>query len=125
MNNLFWLKFISLSGALAVMFGAFAAHSLDDSLSDTHMATFRTAVLYHFLHTLALLAVICLPVSLVKPHFQSLIAVSFAAGILVFCGSLYALVLLDLPAMGMITPVGGVAFILGWILLFFAARRPE
>ncbi|MDG0969544.1 MAG: DUF423 domain-containing protein [Porticoccaceae bacterium] len=125
MNNLFWLKFISLSGALAVMLGAFAAHGLDDSLSDTYMATFRTAVLYHFLHTLALLAVICLPVNLVKSHLRPLIAVSFAAGIVVFCGSLYALVLLDVPAMGMITPLGGVAFIVGWLLLFFAARRPE
>lgn len=48
MNKVFWLRFVALNGVLSVVLGAFAAHGLEDQLSDRHMATFRTAVLYHF-----------------------------------------------------------------------------
>jgi uncharacterized membrane protein YgdD (TMEM256/DUF423 family) len=89
------------------------------------MATFRTAVLYHFLHTLALLAVISLPDQLTKPSLCHWAAVSFAAGIVLFSGSLYLLVLTNTPTLGMVTPLGGLAFIAGWGLLFFAARRSQ
>jgi uncharacterized membrane protein YgdD (TMEM256/DUF423 family) len=93
--------------------------------SDRYMGTFRTAVLYHFLHTLALLAVISLSDHLAKASLCHWAAVSFAAGIVLFSGSLYLLVLTNTPALGMVTPVGGLAFIAGWGLLFFAARRSQ
>ena len=125
MNKVFWLRFVALNGVLSVVLGAFAAHGLEDQLSDRHMATFRTAVLYHFLHTLALLAVISLPDQLAKPSLCHWAAVSFAAGIVLFSGSLYLLVLTNTPTLGMVTPFGGVAFIAGWGLLFFAARRSQ
>jgi uncharacterized membrane protein YgdD (TMEM256/DUF423 family) len=125
MNKVFWLRFVALNGVLSVVLGAFAAHGLEDQLSDRHMATFRTAVLYHFLHTLALLAVISLPDQLAKPSLCHWAAVSFAAGIVLFSGSLYLLVLTNTPTLGMVTPLGGLAFIAGWGLLFFAARRSQ
>jgi uncharacterized membrane protein YgdD (TMEM256/DUF423 family) len=125
MNKVFWLRFVALNGVLSVVLGAFAAHGLEDQLSDRHMATFRTAVLYHFLHTLALLAVISLPDQLAKPSLCHWAAVSFAAGIVLFSGSLYLLVLTNTPTLGMVTPIGGLAFIAGWGLLFFAARRSQ
>jgi len=125
MNNVFWLRFIALSGAISVVLGAFAAHGLQDQLSDRYMDTFRTAVLYQFLHTLALLAVISLPNQLVRVSLCHWVLISFALGILLFSGSLYVLVLADMPAMGMVTPVGGVAFMVGWVLLFFAARSGQ
>jgi len=125
MNKVFWLRFVALNGVLSVVLGAFAAHGLEDQLSDRHMATFRTAVLYHFLHTLALLAVINLPDQLAKASLCHWAAVSFAAGIVLFSGSLYLLVLTNTPTLGMVTPFGGVAFIAGWGLLFFAARRSQ
>ena len=125
MNKVFWLRFVALNGVLSVVLGAFAAHGLEDQLSDRHMATFRTAVLYHFLHTLALLAVISLPDQLTKPSLCHWAAVSFAAGIVLFSGSLYLLVLTNTPTLGMVTPLGGLAFIAGWGLLFFAAGRSQ
>ena len=125
MNKVFWLRFVALNGVLSVVLGAFAAHGLEDQLSDRHMATFRTAVLYHFLHTLALLAVISLPDRLAKASLCHCAAVSFAIGIVLFSGSLYLLVLTNTPTLGMVTPFGGVAFIAGWGLLFFAARRSQ
>ena len=125
MNKVFWLRFVALNGVLSVVLGAFAAHGLEDQLSDRHMATFRTAVLYHFLHTLALLAVINLPDQLAKASLCHWAAVSFAAGIVLFSGSLYLLVLTNTPTLGMVAPIGGLAFIAGWGLLFFAARRSQ
>ena len=125
MNKVFWLKFVALNGVLSVLLGAFAAHGLEDQLLDRYMDTFRTAVLYHFLHTLALLAVISLSDHLAKASLCHWAAVSFAAGIMLFSGSLYLLVLTNTPALGMVTPVGGLAFIAGWGLLFFAARRSQ
>jgi len=125
MNKVFWLKFVAFSGVLSILLGAFAAHGLEDQLSDRYMDTFRTAVLYHFLHTLALLAVISLPDHLAKAPLCHWAAVSFASGIVLFSGSLYLLVLTNMPALGMVTPIGGLAFITGWGLLFFAARRSQ
>ena len=125
MNKVFWLRFVALNGVLSVVLGAFAAHGLEDQLSDRYMATFRTAVPYHFLHTLALLAVISLPDQLAKPSLCHWAAVSFAAGIVLFSASLYLLVLTNTPTLVMVTPLGGLAFIAGWGLLFFAARRSQ
>ena len=105
MNKVFWLRFVALNGVLSVVLGAFAAHGLEDQLSDRHMATFRTAVLYHFLHTLALLAVISLPDQLTKPSLCHWAAVSFAAGIVLFSGSLYLLVLTNTPTLEWLLPL--------------------
>ena len=122
MNKIAWIKIIALSGALSVAMGAFAAHGLDGSLSPRLMDTFRTAVLYQFLHSLALLGIICLPEQLLQSGRQLWVARSFLVGIILFSGSLYALVFTGISALGIITPLGGTAFIVGWGTLFFSIK---
>jgi len=122
MNKTAWIKIVALSGALSVAMGAFAAHGLDGSLSPRLMDTFRTAVLYQFLHSLALLGIICLPEQLLHRGRQLWVARSFLAGIILFSGSLYALVFTGISALGIITPLGGTAFIVGWGTLFFSVK---
>jgi len=123
MNKTLWLRLIAISGALSVMFGAFGAHGLEDRLSASYLDTFNTAVRYQILHSLALLGIICLPDHLVKLRTLHWVAISFAAGVLLFSGSLYLLVLFDIPSLGMITPIGGASLILGWVLLLLSVRR--
>ena len=123
MNKILWLRLIAISGALSVTFGAFGAHGLEDRLSASYLDTFNTAVRYQFLHTLALLGVICLPDHLVKLRTLHWVAISFTAGVLLFSGSLYLLVLFDIPSLGVITPIGGASLILGWVLLLLSVRR--
>ena len=123
MNKILWLRLIAISGALSVTFGAFGAHGLEDRLSASYLDTFNTAVRYQFLHTLALLGIICLPDHLVKLRTLHWVSISFAAGVLLFSGSLYLLVLFDIPSLGVITPIGGAALILGWVLLLLSVRR--
>ena len=123
MNKTLWLRLIAISGALSIMFGAFGAHGLEDRLSASYLDTFNTAVRYQFLHTLALLGIICLPDHLVKLRTLHWVSISFAVGVLLFSGSLYLLVLFDIPSLGMITPIGGASLILGWVLLLLSVRR--
>ncbi|MDC3249351.1 DUF423 domain-containing protein [Porticoccaceae bacterium] len=125
MNKSLWIKIIALSGAISVALGAFAAHGLADSLSVKALATFRTAVLYQFLHTIALLGLMSLPDQLMDTGRQQLAAKSWLLGILLFAGSLYTLVFTGITALGMITPVGGLAFIVGWLLLFTGVKRSD
>ena len=125
MNKSLWIKIIALSGAISVALGAFAAHGLADSLSVKALATFRTAVLYQFLHTIALLGLMSLPDQLMDAGRQQLAAKSWLLGILLFSGSLYTLVFTGITALGMITPVGGLAFIVGWLLLFTGVKRSD
>jgi uncharacterized membrane protein YgdD (TMEM256/DUF423 family) len=110
----------SLAGALGVALGAFGAHGLRARLSPEMLAVFETAVRYHMYHAVALLALAAL-----MTRFDGWLFLaagwSFAIGILLFSGSLYLLALTGTRALGMITPLGGVAFILGWAFLAVAA----
>ena len=123
MNKHLWLRIIAVSGLLSVVLGAFAAHGLDSVLTEQRMETFKTGVHYQFIHTLALLGLICLPEDLLRPRFKTYTAICWLFGIVVFSGSLYLLVAMDIKALGMITPLGGTAFMLGWALLLTAAAR--
>ena len=120
-DNLF-LSIGSISGALAVMLGAFGAHGLKGKLSEKMLANYMTGVEYHFYHTFALLAV-----GLLAMHFQSrLLSASgwvFIIGIMIFSGSLYVLALTGITKLGAITPIGGLFFIIGWILLAAAVLK--
>ena len=107
----------SILGALAVALGAFGAHGLEATLeANGRVDTFETAVQYHMFHTLAILMVGILMQQ--KTH-QLLKLVSFLSlmGILIFSGSQYVLSITNLSVLGAITPLGGVSFIGGWILL--------
>ncbi|MFC5623235.1 DUF423 domain-containing protein [Algoriphagus winogradskyi] len=114
----------AIFGMLAVGIGAFGAHGLKEILAETgRTETFETAVKYHFYHSLAIFLIGIL--ALVKPEWKklSLAAVLMAVGILIFSGSLYVLSLTGITWLGAITPLGGVAFIGGWILIVVAASK--
>jgi uncharacterized membrane protein YgdD (TMEM256/DUF423 family) len=104
-----WTRLAGGLGVLAVAAGAFGAHAL---AAHPRLDTWKTAALYHLVHAVAL-ALPALPVAT---------RTWFFAGILLFSGSLYALVLLDAPRLGMITPLGGLCFLAGWAWL--AVRGP-
>lgn len=104
------------SGVLAVALGAFGAHALDQKVSVARMATWETAVLYHFVHVFALVIAALLLRLDGLPVYRSA-GLCHAAGTLLFSGSLYLLVAFDMPVLGMVTPVGGVFFMAGWALL--------
>lgn len=110
-------------GALGVAFGAFGAHALRAKVTPERLAVWQTAVDYHLLHALALLGVAVLLRLLPEPGPLKLAALAWLIGVLLFSGSLYALVLSDLRWLGAITPLGGLAFILGWLALALAALR--
>jgi len=107
----------SLSGMLAVVFGAFGAHGLRGRLDAYAMGVYETAVQYHFYHSLALLAVGVIALS--QPHTAMLRSSGwlFLVGILIFSGSLYLLSVSGIKWLGAITPLGGLAFIAGWACL--------
>ena len=102
--------------------GAFAAHGLKGQLSAEYLAVFQTGVHYQMLHALALLALAALWQRL-GGRLLTAAGVCFCVGILLFSGSLYALTLSGISALGMITPVGGLTFLAGWFCLGLAAWR--
>jgi uncharacterized membrane protein YgdD (TMEM256/DUF423 family) len=110
----------AVMGAVGVGLGAFGAHGLRGRLSPEMLAVFETGVRYHMYHALALMATAAL-----MPRMDGraiLIAGwSFFAGIVLFSGSLYALALSGVTTLGAITPLGGVAFLVGWVSLAIAA----
>ncbi|MEF8816735.1 MAG: DUF423 domain-containing protein [Salinibacter sp.] len=110
----------ALTALIAVALGAFGAHGLEGRVSPDRVDTFRTGVQYQMYHALALLFVGWAAAQGWGPllHWAGS---CFVAGIVVFSGSLYVLVLTDTGWLGAITPLGGVAFIVGWALLGWAA----
>ncbi len=109
-------------GFLAVAFGAFGAHALKTRLAPEMIAVWKTAVEYQLYHALVLLLVGLIATQ--KPSIAiTNSAICFALGVLVFSGSLYALALSGVRWMGVITPIGGLLFLAGWALLFWAALK--
>ncbi len=121
MSNLFFALGSGFS-LLAVAFGAFGAHALRTKLPAEMLDTFEVAVRYQMYHGLGLIAT-----AWAQSQWQSQLIIAsgwaFCAGILVFSGSLYVLSLTGIRWLGAITPLGGVAFIAGWICLFIGALR--
>jgi uncharacterized membrane protein YgdD (TMEM256/DUF423 family) len=117
-----WLLLAVFFAFTGVGLGAFAAHALKSQLSAEYLAVFQTGVHYQMLHALALLALALLMRQL--PGRLLVAAGSlFTLGIVLFSGSLYALTLSGISALGMLTPLGGVAFLLGWLCLGVHAWR--
>ena len=118
------LQLAGISGAIAVGLGAFGAHSLEALLvQNGRLDTFQTAVNYHFYHTLALFGIGIL--ATIKPDWKgiSFASWSMVLGILIFSGSLYVLSLTGITWLGAITPLGGLAFILGWSSLVYLSFK--
>lgn len=107
--------------ALAVAAGAFGAHALRTRLDAGALATFETAARYQMYHALALILA-GWQGERSPPGAARAAAIAFVAGIALFSGSLYALVLLGMPWLGAVTPLGGVCFLAGWGCLAWAFR---
>jgi uncharacterized membrane protein YgdD (TMEM256/DUF423 family) len=114
----------ALAGFSAVALGAFGAHGLKSRVEPELLAVWQTAVQYHLAHALALLFVALL-LRQAGGHALLWSGGAFAAGIVLFSGSLYLLVLTGVRTLGIITPFGGLAFLAGWLALAVAAFRNE
>ena len=101
-------RFACGSGCVAVLFGAFGAHAMQDKFSPKDMAIWQTAVSYQFWHTLALLF---------ASKTSQRASLLFSLGMCVFSGSLYLMVLTGQRKLGAITPIGGLALAAGWVAL--------
>lgn len=119
----------SVFGILAVILGAFGAHALKSLLDPAGLEVWKTAVSYHFYHTLALLFVSILPAS--NSKVVNMAAWFFSLGIIFFSGSLYLisakeiLNITQLSVLGPLTPIGGLFFILGWFSLITIAVKSK
>lgn len=117
------LSLASIFGALAVGIGAFGAHAWKPYLQQIQrLDTFETAVKYHFYHTLALLALGFAMEKLQGPGAYWA-AICFSAGIVIFSGSLYTLCATNVGKWGAVTPIGGLFFIAGWVILLWTVQK--
>ena len=107
---------------LAVAIGAFGAHGLKSHLSETMLQTYKTGVEYHFYHALGLMLIGVLSLS-IPSGLINWSAIFLTAGIILFSGSLYILAITGIKWLGAITPLGGLSFIAGWVLLFVAVFK--
>ena len=105
---------------IAVAAGAFGAHALKHSLSADMLAVWQTAAHYQMIHALGLIAI-----AILMPRYQTVLlkraGIIMLLGILIFSGSLYALAISGIRVLGVITPVGGVAFLIAWTMQTWAA----
>jgi uncharacterized membrane protein YgdD (TMEM256/DUF423 family) len=123
MANTFMLAGAML-GFLGVAAGAFGAHGLRGRLSPEMLIVFETAVRYQMYHVFALLITAAVIGRMGDARLLSIAGWSFVAGVVLFSGSLYALVFTGIGRLGAITPIGGLAFLIGWACLaIFAAAR--
>lgn len=107
----------------AVMAGAFGAHGLRNLVTERSLDVFQTAVTYQMYHAIALVLVSLLPGFGLSRRLLGMATGFYLAGILLFSGSLYTLVLTDVRWVGPVTPMGGVCFMVGWALLMTAGAR--
>jgi len=113
----------AINAALAVILGAFGAHGLKGDLAPAMLEVYRTGVHYHFLHALGLGLIGLLALRLPASGLLRAAGWTMFAGILLFSGSLYVLALSRTPWVGFITPFGGLAFIVSWLLVAVATYR--
>ena len=126
MNGWGWVRVGAVLGFLGVAIGAFGAHGLKARLDALGtMATFHTGVEYHFYHALALLAVGMMWGALPPSRAANVAGWAFLVGVILFSGSLYVLSATGYKMLGMITPFGGLAFLVGWVALVVAASTME
>lgn len=113
----------SLNAFLSVVLGAFGAHALKTKLSADMLNVYQTGVQYHMIHAIALILVALLSEKLGNHPLVTVSGWSLLIGIVLFSGSLYVLSISGIKNLGAITPFGGIAFLLGWILLAVAALK--
>lgn len=121
-----WTAVGAVFMALAVSMGAFCAHALKERLDEYSLSVYEKAVFYHFIHALGILLVALLArTGAIGDSAETRAGWLFAIGILLFSGSLYALAISGTRILGAITPFGGVAFIIGWLILAYEAFRAQ
>lgn len=118
----FFLGVGAALAGLAVVLGAFAAHTLEGRVTPERLEVFETGARYQMYHALALLS-LAWGVEQWPVWQMTWAGYLFLAGIVLFSGSLYLLVLTDTAWLGTVTPIGGLAFIAGWVLIAWAAIR--
>ncbi|HWH87367.1 MAG TPA: DUF423 domain-containing protein [Pseudomonas sp.] len=117
-----FLMLAAFFGFTGVALGAFAAHGLKNRLTPEYLTIFHTGVTYQLVHTLALFGVALLATQM-QGRLITWAGVCFTVGILLFSGSLYLLTTTGISKLGIITPFGGLAFLIGWVCLGLAAWR--
>jgi len=117
-----WLQGIGLLGAVLVAAGAFGAHGLREHVTADRLNTWNTGVRYGMWHVLALLAVVLSAKELITWRW---VLRCWLLGLIVFAGSLFALVILDKGWLGAVTPAGGILLITGWLIVFRNALLSE
>ncbi len=115
--NMNWIRIGAISAALAVAAGAFGAHALKGQAEPAELAAFDTAARYHLIHALSMVILGILPIG----PWVNRAGIGFLAGTILFSGSLYVLGATGSRALVLVTPVGGLAFIIGWICLSISA----
>jgi|TARA_B100001245_G_C22732917_1_gene355717 uncharacterized membrane protein YgdD (TMEM256/DUF423 family) len=117
-----WIITGAVMAGIAILLGSFGAHGLKNKITADYLAIFNTGVKYHFYHALGLIII-----GILAFHFPSeplnLPSIFFVAGICLFSGSLYVLSITGLKWVGAITPLGGLSFIIGWILTAYYIWR--
>lgn len=113
----------SILSMIGVGIGAFGAHLLEPIIGTALMQTFKTGVEYHFVHTLAILIVAVLAGVIGESSLLRWAGRLFTAGVIIFSGSLYVLSITGIKVLGAITPIGGVFFIAGWLMLAIAGAK--
>ena len=113
-----WIIIAAVSGFTAVAIGAFGVHGLKGRLSAEMIETYKTGVLYHLIHSLGILAI-----ALTDKIKGKIVMSFFLAGIFLFSFSLYFYSVMNERIFSMITPFGGVSFLLGWLSLVFAVIK--
>jgi uncharacterized membrane protein YgdD (TMEM256/DUF423 family) len=116
----FFFIFASVSGLVSVLLGAFGAHALRGSIDERAMQAFETGVNYQLTHTLVLLLCCFMLEQWGRQPYLAYAVYAFAAGIVLFSGSLYLISIAQLKWLGPVTPLGGVCLIVGWGLLTLA-----
>jgi uncharacterized membrane protein YgdD (TMEM256/DUF423 family) len=112
--------------ALAVATGAFGAHALKERLDEYSLSVYEKAVFYHFIHALGIFLVALLArTGIISGSGENRAGWLMAIGIVLFSGSLYALAVSGTRMLGAITPFGGIAFIIGWLVLAYEALRAD
>jgi len=112
-----------LNALLGVALGAFGAHGLKSRVIGALLTVWQTGVQYHLVHALGLVLIGILCQLMPEASLIRYAGWTILAGAVLFSGSLYVMVLTDLRMLGMVTPLGGVAFLTGWLLLAIAAWR--
>jgi uncharacterized membrane protein YgdD (TMEM256/DUF423 family) len=131
MNNTFYKRLLTIAGifgALGVIFGAFGAHFLKSRLSGGDLETIKTGVLYLFIHAIAIFLTSLLGLRDNQSRWLKGAGMAFTAGVLLFSGSLFligtaSLTSIPISAIGFITPLGGICFIAGWIMLILHSLK--